>query len=239
MNCENRGAIFSEKVFEKLKPGLSTSQEPDMNFETSVLDSTAFYLRKTDEMNNRIIAAPNAAARKTLVEEKNRLIGKYETELGLDETRPGPTPDLPVFDLRGMDELITREAELENAPQVKKAAFSLKKTIGLSLAMALFMFTVGLISVQVMSYTKEIRPVLTAGEERRAQVEKIIASIGDAQEIKTETSITNLQDKLGLIREAVSVLASGATDEELEEQVNQRREIVKTRLATLHREQNS
>ena len=205
-----------------------------MNLDPSVAKRTTIvYLRESRELNLRIVGAINAGHRMKLLEEKNRIIEQFEAETGLCDIRPAPAPDLPVFDLRAMDDLITREAELEKLAEIEPPQFTWKSKLGFVVAVSLFLVTVTIVSLQIRDFNADVRPVLTSQEGRRAQVQQILAEVGDRDTIQSITNIEQLEAKLAQTQKAVRALALGGTDEELEDEISKRRETIKKQMEKL------
>ena len=219
-----------------LKPESPLSQEAGMDLDLRAVEATETFLRNSGELNAKFPGAINAGHRMRLLEEKNQLTEHFANELGMSPARPAPLPDFPVFDLRAMDDLITREEELQRLAAIEPPQFSFKSKIGMGIAMGIFCLTVTTITLQVRSFQEDVQPVLTTEEGRRAQVQRLLEAIGDREQIQSATSLRDLENRLVQHRNAIRELSLGGTDEELENELNKRRDLIKNQIRSLRAE---
>jgi hypothetical protein len=219
--------------------GMQAIQSIESEQIEGVIDALTSFYRQNDSLNQRIITAPNAGHRMKLLREKNQLSEGFEELSLLCTAKPEPVPDFPVLDIRGMEDLLAHEAELEMLANTEPAKFSMRSWSGLAMAISVVLATVVLVAASVRHFGRDVQPVLQVQNMVEQDIKNILDEIGDKESIQAVTDIATLGEISKKLSQAVRLMASsGDIDEDLQIAVAESKELVALQFASLRNAQN-
>lgn len=205
----------------------------------AVIAALTSFFQQNEALNHSIIAAPNAGHRMKLLREKNRLSEELEELSLLSSAKPEPVPDFPVLDIRGMEDLLAHEAQLEMMANTEPVKFSLRSWAGLATAVVVVLVTIVLVAASVRHFGREVQPTLQEQNMVERDVKSILDEVGDKDAIKEVTNIATLTESSRRLSEAVRLMgSSNDVDEELQIAVAERKELIAQQVANLKNEKN-
>jgi hypothetical protein len=226
-----------------LKPASGNAQQKGMHANPAiqaepsdeVIEALTSFFQQNESLNHSILAAPNAGHRMKLLREKNGLTEELEQLSLLSNAKPELVPDFPVLDIRGMEDLLAHEAQLEVLANTEPAKFSIRSWAGLVTAISVVAVTVVLVFASVRHFGRDIQPTLQEQNMVERDIKNILAEVGDKDSIELITDIATLTESSRKLSEAVRQMASSNdVDQALQIAVAERKELIAQQVADLN-----